>query len=382
VNWQLPELLAELVRRPSQNPMGLPLSGPGFGEAAVTDFLEALFREWNLRYLRQPVLPGRENIIAFCPGREGAPVFLWEAHQDTVPAGDMVEAFRPRIENGRLYGRGACDVKGALAAMLAALGRLMAEPKERRYGIVLACVVDEEYTFRGVRELVKLPLEVHGAIVAEPTRLQIIVAHKGIVRWRIHTQGRSCHSSQPELGVNAIYRMAGVVQAVEQYAEWLRSYRRDPRLGPATLSVGRIEGGISANIVPERCTIDLDRRVLPGEELDQVPKELADFLGRTIGPNGWHQEEPWMALPPLSPEGKEALVARLREAVYEVRGRADIGTVAYGTDASTLQAAGIPCVVFGPGDIAQAHTAEEWIALDELEQAAEILYRFGIWRSG
>jgi len=370
------QLLAELVQRPSQNPMGLPLTGPGFGEAAVTDFLEELFRRWQLRFFRQPVEPGRQNIVAFLPGRQGAPVFLWEAHQDTVPAGAMVDAFRPRIEDGRLYGRGACDVKGALAAMLTALHRLTAEPIERRCGIVLACVVDEEYHFRGIRELVQLSLGVDGAIVAEPTRLHIITAHKGIVRWRIHTQGRSCHSSQPELGSNAIYRMAQVVQAVERYAEWLRGWRRDPLLGPATLNVGRIEGGISANIVPERCTIDLDRRVLPSEELHRVPAELAQFLSRAIGQDGWWQEEPWMVLPPLSADGKDSLVARLSMAVSQVLGQASVGTVPYGTDASTLQAAGIPCVVFGPGDIAQAHTASEWVALSEVEQAAEILYRF------
>jgi acetylornithine deacetylase len=172
--------------------------------------------------------------------------------------------------------------------------------------------------------------------------------------------------------------MARVVSAIEEYAAWLRSTHQDPLLGFATLSVGRIEGGISANVVPDRCTIDIDRRVLPGEDLQAVPQELAAYLHYRLEPEGWEQEEPWMSLPPLSGQGKEALVARLAEAVRQVLGHAEVGTVAYGTDASTLQAAGIPCVVFGPGDIAQAHTADEWIELHQVEQAAEILYTFAL----
>ncbi|MCS7166123.1 MAG: M20 family metallopeptidase [Gemmatales bacterium] len=374
------EWLAELVRRPSQNPMGCEVSEPGYDESAVTDFLEDLFRSWGVRYERQKVAPRRDNIVAYLPGCPTSPTWLWEAHQDTVPARGMTVApFAAQVTNGRLYGRGACDVKGGLAAMLAACDRLLRQPAERRCSIMLACVVDEEYTFTGIRALTSRPLGADGAIVAEPTNLRIITAHKGIVRWRIHTTGRSCHSSQPELGVNAIYRMARLVSAIEGYATWLNNYRRDAELGPATLSVGRIEGGISANIVPDCCTIEVDRRVLPSEDLEQVTEELADYLRHRLDATTWWQERPWMKLPPLSGEGKEALVSRLQEAVRQVLGHAETGTVAYGTDAATLQAVGIPCVVFGPGDIAQAHTADEYIELRQVEQAAEILYCFALW---
>ncbi|MCS7015008.1 MAG: M20 family metallopeptidase [Gemmatales bacterium] len=378
---QAVELLSELVRRPSQNPMGRPISEPDYYESAVTDFLEGLFRSWGVRYERQPVTARRDNIVAYLPGSASQPTYVWEAHQDTVPAlGMTVEPFAAHIENGRLYGRGACDVKGGLAAMLAAFHQLLNEPIERRCSIILACIVDEEYTFTGIRAFTSQPIRAEGAIVAEPTQLRIITAHKGIVRWRIHTHGRSCHSSQPEAGVNAIYRMARVVSAIENYAAWLSSHRRHNTLGPATLSVGRIEGGISANIVPERCTIELDRRILPDEDVESVPDELAGYLLQHLGPESWDQEKPWMVLPPLDAEGKDKLVARLRQAAEQVIGWAETGSVAYGTDASTLQAAGIPCVVFGPGDIAQAHTADEWIELRQVEQAADILYRFALIR--
>ncbi|GBD35158.1 Acetylornithine deacetylase [bacterium HR36] len=375
------ELLAELVKRPSQNPMGLASPGPGFFESAVTDFLEGLLRQWDVHYERQSVAPQRDNIVAYLPGEASAPSFIWEAHQDTVPAVSMtVEPFAAQLKNGRLYGRGACDVKGGLAAMLAAFHRLLREPASRRCSITLACVVDEEYTFTGVRALAAKPLRADGAIVAEPTSLHIITAHKGIVRWRLHTSGRSCHSSRPELGINAIYRMGRVIAAIESYAAWLSTTRQDAVLGPATISVGRIEGGVSANIVPDSCTIDIDRRVLPREKLETVPAELAEYLVHRLGAEGWRQEAPWMQVPPLAHEGKERLVARLAEAVRQVLGQVEVGTVPYGTDASTLQAVGIPCVVFGPGDIAQAHTAEEWVDVHQVEQAAEILYHFALLR--
>lgn len=378
---QAVELLAELVQRPSQNPMGLPVREPGFFESAVTDYLESLFQRWGVRYEKQTVAPKRDNIIAYLPGADNAPTYIWEAHQDTVPAAGMtIEPFAAGVKNHRLYGRGACDVKGGLAAMLAAFHRLSQEPAQRRCSLLLAAVVDEEYTFTGIQALAARAIRADGAIVAEPTQLRIITAHKGIVRWRMHTHGRSCHSSQPQAGVNAIYRMARVVSVIEKYAAWLSSARRDATLGTATLSVGRIEGGISANIVPDHCTIDIDRRVLPGENLQTVQQELADYLRRHVDDATWTQEEPWLMLPPLSSEGKESLVARLSEAARGVLGRVEVGTVAYGTDASTLQAAGIPCVVFGPGDIAQAHTADEWIDLEQVEQAAEILYQFALLR--
>src|SRR5262249_43285111 len=152
-----------------------------------------------------------------------------------------------RIENGRLYGRGSCDIKGGMAAMLAAFARLVREKPRGAARVIMACTVDEEFTFLGVQRLVRDGLRADGAVVAEPTQLQIVDSHKGAVRWHVQTTGRSCHSSRPELGVNAIYHMAHVLPAIEQYADGLRGSRSDPRLGPPTLSVGRIEGGTSVN---------------------------------------------------------------------------------------------------------------------------------------
>jgi acetylornithine deacetylase len=242
----------------------------------------------------------------------------------------------------------------------------------------MACSVDEEYTFLGVQRLVR-DLKADGAVVAEPTQLQIVNAHKGVVRWFVNTAGRSCHSSSPEQGINAIYRMGRLLVGIEKYADLLRRERTDERLGPATLSVGRIEGGTSANVVPDRCRIEVDRRVLPGEDPLAAPAELTAFLrDREKIDFPFECERPWMSKTPLSARGTEKLAELLGGAIDQVCGAHQVTAVPYGTDASTIAAAGVPAVVFGPGNIAQAHTCDEWVPLAEVGQAAEILYRLAL----
>lgn len=369
-------LLTDLVRIPSVNPMGRPLSGPEVYEERVTDYLENFFRDLGVPYERQPVAPQRANIVARCelPGARRTLVF--EAHQDTVPPDNMtVEPYGAKVEGDRLYGRGSCDIKGGLAAMLAAFARTVKERPVGACNLIMACSVDEEYTFLGVQRLVR-DLKADGAVVAEPTQLQIVNAHKGVVRWFVNTAGRSCHSSSPDQGVNAIYRMGRLLVGIERYAQALGKERVHDRLGPATLSVGRIEGGTSANVVPDRCRIEVDRRVLPNEDPLTTPDQLATFLrDREKIDFPFECERPWMSKAPLSDRGTEQLASWLGGAIDQVCGTHQITAVPYGTDASTIAAAGVPAVVFGPGNIAQAHTCDEWVPLGEVAQAAEILYR-------
>jgi acetylornithine deacetylase ArgE len=372
-------LLADLVRLPSVNPMGRDLHGPEFFEHQVTTYLVEFFRQLGVPYERQPVAPLRENVVALYEPAGATRTLVLEAHQDTVPADGMtVEPFAARIEGNRLYGRGACDVKGGMAAMLAAFGRLVREKPAGSARVMVALTVDEESTFLGVQRLVRGDLRgnCHGpveAVVAEPTGLNIVDAHKGVARWDLTTAGRSCHSSRPDQGVNAIYRMASVLGLVERFADELRTARTHPRLGPATLSVGRIEGGASVNTVPDHCRAEIDRRLLPGEDAATSPDELARFLRR-------HTDIPfqcsrlWLNCPSLAPDCSAELTARLGRAIDAVVGRHEVQAVPYGTDASTLSLAGIPAVVFGPGDIARAHTCDEWVPLDEVGRAAEVLF--------
>jgi acetylornithine deacetylase len=374
------QLLADLVRLPSVNPMGrIDLPPDLTYEGRVTDLLEARLRDLGGPCQRQPVAPGRANLVARYDAPSPAPfTAVFEAHQDTVPADAMtVEPFGARVENGRLYGRGACDVKGGIAAMFAVFARLVNDRPKGSANVVLAFTVDEEHTFLGVQELVRSGLTADYAVVAEPTNLRIVNAHKGVARWFVDTPGRACHSSRPDQGVNAIYRMGRLLGGIEAYAEELRASRSDPRLGPPTLSVGRIDGGVSANTVPDRCRIEVDRRLLPGENPAAAPRDLEAFLRRYPGIDfPFSVSDPWLACPSLPADGSGELVARLGAAIDAVRGPHEVIAVPYGTDASTIAEAGVPAVVFGPGDIAQAHTCDEWIDLAELDLAAEILYRF------
>jgi acetylornithine deacetylase len=369
-------ILQDLVRLPSVNPMGRAIDGPNFFEHHVTQYLESFFRALGVPYERQEIAPKRDNIIARSPTGAGRTT-VFEVHQDTVPVDAMtIDAFGAEIHGGRLYGRGACDVKGGMAAMLAAFARVVREKPRDAPDVVLACTVDEEHTFLGVQRLAQA-LKADSAIVAEPTRLKIVHAHKGVVRWTAATTGRSCHSSRPDQGINAIYRMRVVLEAIERYAEILRRSAADPLLGGPTISVGRIEGGLSVNTVPDFCRAEIDRRLLPGEDPHDAQRQAWEFLLRQTDVDvPFSFSEPWLICPALPPCPSAELKQRLGAAIASVIGKYEEEAVPYGTDASTMALAGIPSLVFGPGDIAQAHTADEWIELAEVEQAAEILFRF------
>ena len=377
--------LRDLVSIGSVNPMGRALTGPNVFEHRVTDYLESQFRELGVRYERQAVASLRENIVAYHEPAGATSTLVLEVHQDTVPTDHMtIDPFSAEVRDGRLYGRGACDVKGGMASMLGAFTRLVKDNPAGSARVVLACTVDEEHTFLGVQRLVKDDLRGTcrgpvAAVVAEPTGLDIVHAHKGAVRWHLRTSGRSCHSSRPELGVNAIYHMAILLGHVERFAAELRDRPAHPLLGPRTLSVGRIEGGTSVNTVPDRCHIDIDRRTLPGEATAGIPGELDAYLKRHVsGLLDFSSGEPYLSCPALGNEGSADLVARLTSVIDDVVRPPRVVAVPYGTDASSLAEAGIPSVVFGPGSIDQAHTCDEWIDLAEVEAAGEILYRLAL----
>ncbi|MCE9564225.1 MAG: M20 family metallopeptidase [Planctomycetes bacterium] len=376
----LPELLAELVRRPSVNPMGrTDLSTEILYESRVTAFLEEQLRPLGCEVRRQTVRPGRDNLIATYTPPTAAPFsVLFEAHTDTVPVDAMiVEPFAAKIEGGKMYGRGSCDVKGGGAVMLTAFARLVQEKPAGSAAVTLAFTVDEENGGMGVTELMKSGVHADYGIVAEPTLLNIVNAHKGVARWTLATSGRACHSSRPDQGVNAVYRMARLLRAIEEYAKTLQALPPDPVLGPRTISVGRIMGGVSPNTVPDFCRADLDRRLLPGETFETATADLDAFL-RALPDVDWPftltQSSPGCS--PLSPVPSVELVKRFGAVIDSVVGKHTVDSVPFGTDASRVAIKGVPTIVFGPGDIAQAHTKDEWIDLSQLEPASEILFRF------
>jgi acetylornithine deacetylase len=369
--------LSDLVAIPSVNPMGRLLAGPDLLESRLTEYLERFFLDHAIAVERQPVTPGRDNVLARYDAPGARRTLLFDAHQDTVPTDGMTIApYEPVIREGRMYGRGACDVKGGMAAMLTAFVRLCRERPRGSASVVMACTVDEEFTHSGSSRLAAGPIAADLAIVAEPTRLNLVNTHKGAVRWKVRTQGVACHSSTPQLGVNAIYRMARVVEALSALAERLTEASPDPVLGPPSLSVGRIEGGQSVNVVPDWCEIEIDRRLIPGEEPAAVQAQTAKFLEGRLGVlQGIQFLAPWLSVPALCPHVPDAWIAIVREVVESRIGRVPtLGGVPFGTDAAPLGLAGIPCLVFGPGDIAQAHTKDEWIELSEVQAAADIYF--------
>ncbi len=367
--------------------MGRSEIGAHMLESRMTDHLEQWFARLGVPTERQTVEPHRDNILARLDGSQHRPLILLDAHQDTVPVDGMsIDPFRPVVREGRLYGRGSCDIKGGMAAMLLAFARLVADKPRRCPTVVMACTVNEEHGFSGARAVCNLwadgtrsivPRKPDYAVVAEPTDLDIVVAHKGMVRWKCITRGRAAHSSRPQLGENAIYYMAGVVSALERYQhDVLAKSAEHPLCGRATLSVGTIHGGISVNTVPDSCTIEIDRRLLPADDSDQEYQHVIDYLARNVDcPGAIEHLPPMMQSRGLSNTSNGALAAQLAAAAHEVHGRAQTLGVPFGTNA-TAYGAHFPTVVFGPGSIAQAHTADEWVSLDQVERASEILYRF------
>ena len=386
------QTLSDLVSLPSVNPMGRAADGPEYFEYRVTEYLEKLFGKLGVPFARQSVAPKRDNIIARIDGDkppdQGGKLVMFEAHQDTVPvAGMTIEPWTPSVRDDRLYGRGACDIKGGMAAMLAAVARLADVRPDDMPTIIMACTVNEEHGYSGATELAKLwrqpgaiiPRMPDAAVVAEPTQLQVVVAHKGCIRWRCHAGGRATHSSQPHLGDSAIFKMARALEALERYQrDVVPTLASHPLCGHPTLNVGTIVGGLSVNTVPDSCTIEIDRRVVPGEDPEFAYRHAIDFLAdATDHDPAITHDKTFLFGYGLSDKNNGPLAKSMLAAAR----RADVASeaigVPYGTDAAVFGAAGVPCVVFGPGSIDQAHTADEWVPINQVQQAAEALYQFG-----
>lgn len=362
--------LAALVAIDSVNPA---YGGPG--EGAVAAFVKEFFDRRGIATSVQPVLPGRNNVLATVPGRDRSRRLVLEAHMDTVSAAGMtIPPFDPVVRDGRLHGRGSCDTKGGLAAMMHAVADLSAAAEPPPCDVLLAAVVDEEHEFKGVSALLE-PLVADWAIVAEPTDLRLVVATKGVLRFRIAVAGRAAHSSRPALGVNAIVHAARLVAAIDTMHAGLTD-RSHPLLGPATGCVSMIAGGVQINIVPESCSIWIDRRLLPDERPADV---LADYR-RLIDAEAARDpsfraaiEPPLLVDEALSTPADMAIVADAAAALAAAGLPADPVGVPYGSDASKLSRKGIPSIVLGPDSIAQAHSATESVDCGQVARA-RLLY--------
>lgn len=369
------ELLEELVRIDSANPS---MGGPGEQEVAayLAHVFEAIGCEVAMPAGASPA--GRPNLVATLPGRAGGPLLMLEAHLDTVAQVRQQQGVRRDAD--RLYGRGSCDTKGSAAAMVAAISRVAAVPDHPV--MIFAGVADEEVAMSGSRALLDQLPPVDGAIIGEPTSLQPVRVHNGLMRFRIVTHGRAAHTSRAYLGINAVAAAARVVLSIQDELLPTLQARAHPLAGPALITAAVIRGGIAPNLVPERCEIDVDRRLAPGENPEAALAEVDTLLeGLRAAGDDIIREEPTVLLPAVETPRDHRLV-RLSEGVAgSVLGTSVTASgVPYGTDASNLSGlGGIPCVVLGPGSIDQAHTDDEWVPINEVEQATRI-YEELVWR--
>lgn len=353
-------------------------------EHRISDWLGTFFESVGAVWERIEVAPGRDNIIARYDAGPSKRTILLDAHQDTVPVLGMSDPFDPRCQAGRIYGRGACDVKGGMAAMLFAFRRLIVEQPKDSANVVLSCSCDEEAGMLGVRELVSywdqvptksklLSSKPDACVVAEPTDLNIVVAHLGVLRFRVRTHGKACHASDPSQGSNAIYAMAPIIDWLDDHAQSLAvGSESHPLCGRPALSVGLIQGGTSVNIVPDQCVLEIDRRLIPGEDPVRVWQRYRDELAQFPGAEC---DSPFLAAPSLGVYDSSDLADCMATAIQQSGRQAKRMGVPYCTNASTIESFGVPSVVFGPGSIAQAHTADEYVEVAQLDAAAEVYFQ-------
>ncbi len=363
-------LLMDLIAIPSVNPAFC--DDPSVhGEKRVADYLADLARKKGLSVSHQPVRGSRRNLLlTYRPSGRPRYRLLLAPHMDTVVASK--QQLQPHCQLGRIHGRGACDTKGSIAAMLDALIALIqSENRPRQTEIQLACLVDEEHGQLGSRAFAARAKPFDLGIIGEPTSNKVVTAHKGVMWFELCTRGKAAHGSRPSLGRNAIALMATAVHYLEgEYRSCLEDSKH-PLLGVPTINAGSIAGGQQPNIVPEHCSLWADRRTLPGETYRAIAKEVIKGLG-ALGVRAQLNYRQDAECPALETDPSHPWVQTL---MRQRRQPLPIG-VDYFCDAAVIAAAGTPCVVMGPGSIDQAHTADEWIRIDSLEQGRQAFLQF------
>jgi acetylornithine deacetylase len=354
-------LLERLVSIDSVNP-----SLGGGGEAEIAAFVADWAEDAGLEVDLDEAAPGRPNVIATARGAGGGRTLLLNAHTDTVGHGGMADPLVPRVQDGRLFGRGSYDMKGSLAACLVAAAEVA--PRALRGDVVVTAVVDEEAASIGTQSMLER-VRADAAIVAEPTQMRVCVAHKGFVGFELETVGRAAHGSRPDLGVDAIAKMGHVLVELEALDRSLRARPRHTLLGSGSVHAGVVSGGTEYSTYPARCLLQGERRTVPGESLQQVESELQGLLDPLGRADPSFQAE-WR----IVAERRPFEVSEHDEIARLVRASADGGEVvgeSYWTDAALIAEQGIPTVVFGPGGEG-AHADVEWVSIADVERCAAV----------
>jgi acetylornithine deacetylase len=364
-------LTRALVEIDSRNPSLVP-GAPG--EQACAAFLRGVLEAWGFRTEIQEAAPGRPNLIARIGNARGGRTLMFNGHLDVVGVDGMSHApFSAAERDGRMYGRGSADMKGGIAAMCAAAH--LAASQGIAGEIVVAAVADEEWVSLGTRALIERGVRADACVVTEPTKLAIMPAHRGFVWLEVEVTGRAAHGSRWDIGVDAI-RHAGLLLAeLDRVDSEVLPRREHPLLGRGSLHASVIQGGSGLSTYPERCVIGIERRTIPGETQAQVVEEFerACAAVKARRPSFVAEVRPIASQGPSDVSIDAPLVVALGDALRACREQVAVEGMSAWTDAALLNEAGIPAVCFGPGDISLAHAAEEYIPVDEIDRARDVL---------
>ncbi len=362
------QLLADLVAIDSVNPALVP---GGAGEAEIAAFVAAWLTDRGLEVSVDEAQPGRPSIVGVARGAGGGPSLMLNAHLDTVGVEGMARPHEPIVRDGRLYGRGAYDMKGGLAAIMAAGAAIAGDGLSG--DVIVAAVADEEHSSVGIQSVLRR-WRADACVVTEPTQLAACVAHKGFAWAQLETRGRAAHGSRADLGVDAIVGMAPALAGIPALQRRLEEDAH-PLLGSASLHASLISGGQELSSYPERCVLDVERRTVPGESAGDVERELDDLLAlaRRADPRLGTELRLGLVREPFEVDPSADVVTTLRAAAARTLGAEPeiVGHKAW-MDAAFIAAAGIPTVVFGPSGEG-AHAIEEHVELASVEQVTEVI---------
>lgn len=368
-------LLKGLVKINSVNQ----LEGQGNGEAEIAEFIMGKLRSYGVDAHLQRVKGKRANVIGRLKGNGDGPTLMLNGHIDTVgTTGMTVAPFTGLVDgNWRLHGRGACDMKGSIASMMIAMKSLIDSGTRLRGDLIFTGVIDEEYLSAGTRAIIK-EYSSDAAIVGEPTSLNIAIAHKGYAWIDVEVKGKAAHGSVPEKGIDAIVKASKLVSRLSNLAQGYAS-NEHPLLGGPKMHMSTIQGGTEWAVVPESCSLRLERRILPSERKDVALGEVQGAVDTLSAedPEFHAAVTTFLQQPAMEITKREPVVKAVCAAYEEVtRRKATINGVPYWTDAALLvNEAKIPTCIFGPGNIRQAHSADEYISLEEVERASLIFER-------
>ena len=362
------ELTGRLVEIESINP---DIVAGGSGEGGVAGFVAEWCERAGLETTISEPAPGRPNVIAVARGSGGGRSLILNAHMDTVGVAGMTDPFVPRLDGGRLYGRGSYDMKGSLAACMLATAE--ARCRGLRGDVILTAVSDEEFASVGT-EAIAATVSADAAIVTEPTELQVAVAHRGFVHLEVEVHGRAAHGSRPHLGIDAIAKMGRVLVGIEELDRRLRADPTHAYVGSGSVHASLIEGGQEFSSYPARCLLQAERRTTPGETADLAEQELREIVaGAGQGDADFSAElrAPISREPFEVAEDAEIVLLVRRQAASVLGAEPDLVGVSFWADSALLSAAGVPTVLFGPiGE--GAHAEVEWVDVESLEHCVEI----------